>query len=48
MRYPPKAAMPIPKTKGQRTNAQFPSLVVLTIAFTIGAPAKIIDMTTGT
>ena len=47
-----QAAIAIPTIKGQcsllSTLPQFPSFVVLTIAFTIGAPAKIIDMTTGT
>ena len=38
------AAMQIPAMKGGLTKAQLPSFVVLTIAFTIGAPAKMMDM----
>ena len=47
-RYPPIAAIVIPRIKGSFTCGQLPSLVVLTIALTMGAPAKITDMITGT
>ena len=38
----------MPSTNGHCTLAQPLFFVVLTTAFTIGAPAKMIDMTTGT
>ena len=47
-RYPPHAANIIPKIKIPDTLLQALVLVVLTMAFTIGAPAKIIDIITGT
>ena len=47
-RYPPHAANTIPKIKIPDTLLQALVLVVLTMAFTIGAPAKIIDIITGT
>ena len=47
-RYPPIAAIAIPKIKGSFTCGQLPSFVVLTMALTISAPAKITDIITGT